>query len=436
MTADTDFMNDLEAARHMRPALGANLLLVCIASLVVLFFIWAAVCEVEILARGQGQVVPTREIQIVQSLEGGILQELLVGEGDIVEKGQVLLRISDIQFSSEERGTEARFLSLMIKKARLEAEAKGEPFELPEDLKEKAPGVAANELSLYNSRQSELANAIAILGDKINKGEAELAEIGARISSFASSRSLLQEELEITRRMVEKKAAPKIDEIRLERELNDISGQIRAARERRTGLEAQLRAYKNELKDQRDKFRTQSLSELNEIETEISALEESLKTIEDRVFRTEVRSPVRGVVNNIAIKTIGGVIEPAQKLVEIVPMDDDLKIIAKVSPNDIAFLEKGQPVKVNVSAYDPRRYGKLDGYLERIGASSVSDREGNIFFEIEVRTERNYLGTRDNPLPVTPGMVAQTDIITGKRTILEYLAKPVLQAKDKALTER
>ncbi len=436
MSSDTDFMAELEAAKYMRPALSANLILICIALLVVLFFIWASVCEIEILARGQGQVVPTREIQVVQSLEGGILQDLLVGEGDIVEKGQVLLRISDIQFSSEERGTEARFLSLAAKKARLQAEARGLTFKLPEQIAEKVPAIAANEQSLYDSRQSELANAVAILEDKIGKSEAELAELAARISTFASSRSLLREELEITRKMVAQKAAPKIDEIRLQRELSDISGQIRAAQERRTGLEAQLRAANNELKDQEDKFRTQALSELNEVETEISSLQESLKTIEDRVFRTEVRSPARGVVNNIAIKTIGGVIEPAQKLVEIVPIDDDLKIIAKVSPNDIAFLKKGQDVKVKISAYDPRRYGTLDGRLVRVSASSVSDREGNIFFEIEVNTDRNYLGTEDKPLPVTPGMVAQVDIITGKRTIMEYLAKPVLQARDQALRER
>jgi adhesin transport system membrane fusion protein len=436
MSDDSDFMAELEAARHMKPSLTANLLLICIAALVVLFFVWASVCEIEILARGQGQVVPTREIQTVQSLEGGILEELLVSEGDIVEKGQVLLRISDIQFSSEERGTEARFLSLSAKKARLEAEANGEPFSMPEEISEKVPQIAANEQSLYNSRQAELKNALSILDDKIEKVNAELAEINARISSFYKSHSFLEEELAITSKMVEQKAAPKIEEIRLQRELSDISGKLRAARERRNGLQAELRAAKNERSNQEDKFRTKAFAELNEVETEISALQESLKSIEDRVYRTEVRSPVKGVVNNIAIKTVGGVIEPAQRLVEIVPIDDDLKIVAKISPNDIAFLEKGQKVKVNITAYDARRYGSLEGRLERVGASSVTDREGNIFFEIEVRTDRNYMGSEDSPLPVTPGMVAQTDIITGKRTILEYLAKPIRQAGRVVLRER
>ncbi|NCC21101.1 MAG: HlyD family type I secretion periplasmic adaptor subunit [Alphaproteobacteria bacterium] len=435
-TDDTDFMAELAAARNLRPSLLSNLLLAVIAAFVVLFFVWASASEVEILTRGQGQVVPTREVQVVQSLEGGILQELLVSEGDLVKPGQVILRISDVQFSSEERGTEARFLSLAAKKARLQAEANGEAFSVPETIAAKIPNIAANEKALHESRQSELKNALLILDDKIEKGEAELAEINARINSFASGRRLLQEELDITRKMVAQKAAPKIDEIRLERELSDLSGQIRAASERRTGIEAELRAARNERKDQEDKFRSKALGELNEVETDIAALQESLKSIEDRVFRTEVRSPVAGVVNNIAVKTIGGVIEPAQRLVEIVPVDDDLKIVAKVSPNDIAFLDPGQPAKVKITAYNPQRYGSLDGKVVRIGATSVSDRDGNIFFEIEVRTDRNHLGTPDNPLPVTPGMVAQVDIITGKRTILEYLAKPVLQARDTVFRER
>ena len=172
------------------------------------------------------------------------------------------------------------------------------------------------------------------------------------------------------------------------------------------------------------------------METEIKQLEESLKSIEDRVFRTELRAPVSGIINNIALKTIGGVIEPAQKLVEIVPLDDELKVIAKVRPSDIAFLKPGQEVSVKITAYDPQRYGSLKGRLVRIGANSVNDREGNIFFEIEVRTDKNYMGSEENPLPITPGMVAQAEVITGKRTIMEYLLKPVLRARSVALTER
>lgn len=156
----------------------------------------------------------------------------------------------------------------------------------------------------------------------------------------------------------------------------------------------------------------------------------------DRVYRTELRAPVDGIVNNVAIKTIGGVVEPAQRLVEIVPVDDELKIAARVRPSDIAFLDVGQDVKVKISAYDPQRYGSLPGKLMRVGANSVTDNDGNVFFEIEVRTDKNYMGTADNPLPITPGMVAETEIITGKKTIMDYILKPILRARDRALTER
>jgi len=436
MAQDSDFMSELEAATRMKPSLTSNLMLISITALIVFFFTWAAFSNVDERTRGSGQVVPSQEIQIVQSLEGGILAELVVQEGDIVDKGQVLMRISDVAFASEERGTEAQFLALRAKRIRLKAEAEGAEFMMPEDITEAAPKVAQNEQALYQSRQAELENAKSILDDKISSAEAELAEVQAKISRLADSRRLLREELEITKNMVQQKAVPKLEEIRLTRELNDISGQIREASERREGLQSELSSAKKEREDQEDKFRSQALGELSEVETQISQLEENLTALEDRVFRTEIRSPVNGIVNKIMLKTIGGVVEPAMKLVEIVPLDDELKVVARVQPSEIAFLKPGQDVNVKITAYDPQKYGSLKGELSRIGANSVTDRDGNIFFEIEVRSQKNHFGTEENPLPITPGMVAETEVITGKRTILEYLAKPILRARDRAFTER
>ncbi len=433
---DTDFMSELEAATSLKPALSSTLLLFSIIGLVVFGFFWAAFSQVEEITRGQGQVVPSQEIQVVQSLEGGVLQEILVKEGELVKKDQILLRISDVQFSSQEKGTEARFLELGAKKARLESEASGKTFVLPVEVTDKVPQIAANEKALYDSRQRELKNAYAILDDKINKASADLSEVKAQINRLYQNRKSLQQELDITKEMVKKRAVPKLEEIRLQRELNDVSGQINAQSQRKAGLEADLRGAQKERESQDDQFRSQALSELNGVETEISGLKENLKSIGDRVYRAELRSPVDGVVNNIALTTIGGVVEPAQKLVEVVPIDDELKIIARVIPSEIAFIRPGQDVKVKITSYDPQRYGSLEGKLMRIGAASVNDQEGNIFFEIEVRTDRNYMGSAENPLPITPGMVAETEVITGKRTILEYLMKPILRARNRAFTER
>lgn len=433
---ETEFMNELESATREKPSGPAILLLVSMAAFIAVFILWAAITQVEEIARGQGQVVPTREIQVVQSLEGGILQELLVAEGDRVEKGQILLRISDVQFSSEERGTEARSLGLRAKKTRLKAEADGTAFTLPPEILQKAPKVAENEKALYESRQKELATSFTILDDRINKATADLEEVKAEISRLSNSRAGLNREYAITRDMVAKRAVPKLEQIRLERELADIGGQINARSKEKEGLEAELSAVKNERQSQVEKFRSNALSELNEVETQISALNESLKSIGDRVDRTEIRAPADGLVNAIRIKTVGGVVEPAMQLVEIVPMDDELKIVAKVAPTDVAFLKRGQPVKVKISAYDSQIYGALDGELVRIAANSTSDREGNVTFEIEVKTVRNYLGDAANPLPITPGMVAEVNVVTGRRTIMYYLLKPLRRTMDRAMAER
>lgn len=433
---DIDFMSDLDAATHLQAHWASRFMLFAVVSLVTFLLVWASISEIEILTRGKGQVVPSSETQIIQSLEGGILKELLVREGDSVKKDQILMRISDVAFSSEERGTEAKSHSLRVKRARLAAEAEGTDLYIPSDLSADVPEIVANEVALYKARQQQLANAKIILDNKIKSARAQIAETRAEISRFRESRSLLKEELEITRQMVAERAIPKVEEIRLRREVADISGKMESRTEKIKGLEADLKGAQKEREDQENKFKSQALGELNEVETQINQLKESLKSIEDRVYRAELRSPVDGIVNEITVKTLGGVIEPAQNLMEIVPIEDALKIIAKVKPNDIAFLKTGQKTKIKVSAYDPQRYGSLPGTLARIGANSVTDREGNIHFEIEVHTDKNYLEAGDVKLPITPGMVADVEVITGKRTIVDYMIKPILRARDRALTER
>jgi len=433
---ELDYMDELQAALSMRPATPAYILLFTIMAFVVFVIGWAAVTEVDILTRAQGQVVPSQEIQIVQSLEGGILEELLIAKGDRVTKGQVLLRISDVASSSEEKGTQARFFSLEAKKARLLAESSGEKFTLPPELAKKIPEIMANEKALYESRQKELAAVYEMQDEQIKKAKADLAEVGAEVNRLYKSRKLLNKELTITKDMVAKRAVPKLDQIRLERELADISGQIAVRAQEKKGLQAELASAQSQRVAQSDKFRSTALEELNEVKTDISALKESLKSIGDRVDRAELKSPVDGIVNQITVQTIGGIVEPAAKLVEIVPANDELKILAKAKPEEIAFLEPGQAVRVKITAYDPQRYGSLEGVLTRVAANSVSERDGAVMFEIEARTNKNYLGTLEKPLPITAGMVANIDIITGKRTIITYLTKPFHRGMSQVFRER
>lgn len=433
---DVPYMDDLEAVQVMTPSRASELLLFFSAGFVVFCLVWASFARVDEVTRGNGQVVPTIESQVIQSLEGGIVQELLAHDGDAVKKGQVLIRLRDIAVTSEARGAEARSLGLKARKARLEAEASGVTLTLPEDVKTKAPTIAANEMALYQSRQKELENALSILDEKIKRSSSDLDELRAQISRDSQNIGLLQQELTITSKMVAQNAVPKIEEIRLRRELSTAQGSLNAGRERQSGLEAELSSAKKQMEDQRDKFRSQALGELNQVETDIAGLSEAIKTIDDRVDRAEIRSPVDGIVNNMAVTTIGGIVEPAMKIAEIVPVGEDLKITARVTPDQIAFLKTGQPARVKITAYDSQRYGFLTGKLTRVGASSVSDPEGKIFFEIDVRTDKGHLGTDDHPLPITPGMVAEVDVITGKRTILQALMRPVLRLRDRALTER
>ena len=433
---DFEFMSELQTANHLAPSKASQIFLWTIAGLFFWLVIWAAFSEVDERVRGTGQVMPSGDVQVVQSLEGGILSGLLVTEGTVVKKDQPLLRIADVQFASEGQGIEAQKAQLEAKQARLKAESSGQPFVMPEDFLKKFPDVAANEDKLYKSRQNELTTAINIIQDDVNEAEANLAEVKSSISRLARSKGLLQHQADINRRLVEQKAIPEIESLKTERELNETSGNLASAYDSQRSLEAKLNAARKKEEEKRGAFKSQALGDLNEVEAKLSAIKASLTSVNDKKDRTELRSPVDGVVQKVYIKTVGGVIQPAQKLVEIVPSADNLMIRARIAPADVAFLRPGQDVRVKITAYESQIYGALDGKLELISANTTQDSQGNAFFEIDVRTNKNYLGTEDKPLRIFSGMVAETEVIVGKRTILTYLLKPVLRTKDRAFTEK
>jgi membrane fusion protein, adhesin transport system len=433
---DVEFMSELEAAAHLKPARASQLFLWAVTALFGWAIVWAAVSEVDERVRGTGQVMPSSDIQIVQSLEGGVLGEILVNEGDHVKKGQTLLRIKDVQFASEGRGIEAQKLGLQAKRARLKAEAAGQPYVADPAIAGKYPDIAANEEKLYKSRQAELKTSFGIIEDEVREAAANLSEVRASIAKYAKSKDLLNKQLDITRRLVEQKAQPEIEQLKLEQQLNEISGNLSSAYQSEQSLQARLSAARKKEEEKTGAFRSQALGELNDVEAKIASIQESLTSVQDKVSRAELKSPVDGTVHKLHVKTVGGVISSAQKLVEIVPGTDDLMIRAKILPADVAFLKPGQDVRVSITAYDPQIYGTLKGRLERISADTVEDSKGEAYFEIDVRTDRNYLGEADHPLPIAPGMISETEVIVGKRTILTYLMKPVLRTKDRAFTEK
>lgn len=433
---DLEFMSELEAANSLKPALSSQIFLWTIAGLFVWLLTWAATSEVDERVRGMGQVMPSSDVQVMQSLEGGILSEILVTEGDLVNKDQVLLKIAGVQFASEGRSIEAQMTGLQAKQARLRAEASGQDFIIADEIGKKYPDIAMNEEKLYRSRQNDLNTALNIIKDEVHEAEANLSEVKASAAKFSKSKGLLQSQLNIAARLVEKKAMPEMEKLKLERELNDASGNLSSAYQAQQSLEARLSAARKKEEEKRGAFKSQALGELNETESRLAGIKESLASVTDKVNRTELRSPVEGIVQKLYVRTVGGVIQPAQKLVEIVPVADDLMIRAKIAPADVAFLKPGQDVRVRITAYDSQIYGALNGKLERIGANTVEDSRGEAFFEIDIRTDKNYLGTEDKPLRIFSGMVSETEVITGKRTILTYLLKPVLRTKDRAFTEK
>ncbi len=433
---DDLFLPELEAARRLKPASGAIVLLLAIGLLFAFLIVYSAFAKIDERTRGQGQVMPSSDVQVVQSLEGGIVTDILAREGDVVKKDQILMRIDDVMFAAEEGGLEARLQGLQIKRERLLAETREQEPQFSDELAEVASKRVDNEMALYQSRQQELQTALERIEDEKNEILSNIAEVDASISKYSQTRGLVAKELEIAKKLVAQKAMPQIEEIRLERQYAEASGDLATAQKAKASLQARLSGVEKKRQERKSAFKSDALAQLSDVETQLRTYEESMKSAEDRVARTELRAPVDGIVQSLAVKTVGGVVQPAQKLIDIVPLEDDLLIRARIAPSDVAFLKYGQPVKVGITAYDSMIYGQLDGTLERISADTVEDKDGGRFFEIDVRTDKNYLGDSDNPLRITTGMEANVQIITGKRTILTYIMKPILRARQNALIER
>ncbi|MES9874180.1 MAG: HlyD family type I secretion periplasmic adaptor subunit [Candidatus Sedimenticola sp. 6PFRAG7] len=433
---DLEFMSDASAAVLIKPPRGGRLILWMAAVFIIAALTWANWAELDEVTTGVGKVIPSSQVQVVQNLEGGIVGALLVKEGQTVDKGQVLLQIDDTRFSSSLRETRLQFLALKAKSARLRSEAEGTEFKVPEEIASEAPEIVAEERSLYKARSSQLENSKSILSEQVAQRDQELRELNAKRSQLRRSLNLVRKELTMTKPLVSAGAISEVEVLRLERQVNELEGDLQSTtlsipRVRSQLDEAQKKADEVELR-----FQSEAREQLNEVSAEVSRLQESSVTLKDRVQRTAVRSPVHGTVKQILVSTVGGVIQPGMELVEIVPLEDTLLIEAKISPKDIGFLSPGQKTIVKFTAYDFAIFGGLDGKLEQISPDTIKDENDETYYQVRVRTDRNYLGSEANSLQIISGMQTEVDIVTGKKTVLQYLLKPVLRAKEKALRER
>lgn len=406
----------------------------------VLFFIvagiWANYAMLDEVTRGVGKVIPSSHVQVVQNLEGGIVSELLVKAGDVVDQGQILLRIDDTRFASSFRESQVKALSLQAKIARLTAESQGVAFQIPKDLPAEQHDVFQNEFSLAQSRQKEVQATLNILQQQKNQKQHEIGELRSKVGQLQRSYELVLKELRLTEPLVKKGLASEVELLRLQRQVSELKGGLDSTRLSIPRAEASVSETDRKMEELGVNFRTNAISELNDNKAELSRITQSNFALEDRVTRTAVRSPVRGTIKQVKVTTVGGVVQPGMDLIEIVPLEDNLLIEAQIRPADIAFLHPKQPAMVKLTAYDFSIFGGLPAHLEHISADSITNERGESFFLIRVRTERKYLGAEDKPLPIMSGMTASVDILTGKKSLLDYLLKPIKKAHDQALRER
>ena len=433
---DTEFMPEVEGAILEDSPWLTRTTVWAVSACLLAALGWAHFAVLEEVTTGEGKAIPSSKVQVIQNLEGGIVSEIFVREGQVVDKGDVLLRLDDTRFLSNRGETEADRLALIARVARLGAEAEGREPVLPEEVVRTAPQLAEDELALYHSRQQRLQSEQRTLGEQLRQKEQELAEFRSKSSQYRSSLGLLQQELNMSQPLVASGAISEVEVLRLRRSLVEVRGSLEATNLAIPRAEAAMAEIKSKMEESELSFRAEAFKELNEVRTELQKITATSVAIQDKVSRTTVVSPVRGVIKQLKVNTIGGVVQPGSDMLEIVPLDDSLLIEAKVRPQDVAFLHPGQKAMVKFTAYDYTIYGGLKANLELISADTITDEEGNSFYLIQVRTEKSHLGGEDNPLLIIPGMVATVDIITGEKSVLAYLLKPVLKARSEAMRER
>ena len=420
---------------HQRSSSVGGLFIIALVLLVAALVYWADHAVMEDVTRGEGKVIPSSQLQVVQSPEEGLIEAILVDEGAIVEPGEVLVRIDDTSVAASLGELQARDRHLRAAVARLRAEANlADTIAFPSDIVDHWPQIAAGEQALFDTRRQVLDTQVTILERQKAQRTLELDLLESQEEHTIGALGLAREELSI---LYSTATVPRLERLQSEREVTQLEGDLETTRGSILRNVTAIAEADDRIEDVRLTFRAEARTELNGIQAELDVILASLRGAEDRVTRTEVRSPVQGIVNTLHVTTLGGVVQSGDPLVEIVPIEDTLLVEAEITPADVAFIRPGQDATVKITAYDFSIFGGLDGEIERISADTFTNEEtGDDFYRVVVRTQRNHLGTVSEPLPIIPGMVAQIDVLTGERTVLDRLLRPLVQARDEALRER
>lgn len=436
---DIDLLSDSNAALFESPPLLGSMIIRGFLAFILVFFIWAYFAEIDEITVGEGKIIPSSQVQVIQNLEGGIVSAIPVKVGDLVKKDQIVMKLDPTRFSSSMGETQAKRDALLAKVARLEAESTGKAFVAPADLLKSNPQLVNEERTLMISRQQELDTAMLVLRQQADQRAQESSEMKARYQQLQQSHDIVDQELKISKPMAAQGVMSAVEILRLERQLSDVKGQMDAARLAIPRLEQAAAEARSKITASIAKFRSDAAADLNLARAELAGTSAVSMAVQDRLERTDVRSPVTGVIKQLKVTTVGGVIQPGMELMQIVPLEDNLLVETKIRPSDVGFITPGQEATVKITAYDFSIYGGLEAQVENITADTIvveKDDRSDSFYIVRVRTKSTKFSGTKKQLPIMPGMVASVHIRTGKKTILNYLLKPIIKARYEAMREK
>ncbi|MGH1404769.1 MAG: HlyD family type I secretion periplasmic adaptor subunit [Alphaproteobacteria bacterium] len=417
--------------------LSKHFLLVAIILFFMIFVIWANWATLDEVTRGDGKIIPSSEVQALQSLDPGIVEEFLVKEGDFVEQGQVLVRLRDIEASSDLGANRARYMGLLASITRLQAQAEGkDTIEFPDEVKDGAPNSVTEEMNAFRANRLQLDGQINVVKQQLTQREQELDELKTRIGDLRGVIHLQRQEMNMIRPLVEKGSAPKLELLQLQRGIKEKTSELNGLTASLPRTKSAIEEAKARLDDVLQTAKTEAQIELAAKLTEMNEIRERLSGLQERKVRKEMKSPVSGTVQELTVNTVGGVVRAGEDLIKIVPKDDQLIVEARVKPSDRAFIYPGQSAIIKITAYDFSIYGGLKGELLDISADTIEDDQGNPFYRVRLRTYETELTRKGEILPIIPGMVASVDILTGQKTVMQYLLKPFVKTLDNAMNER
>lgn len=417
----------------------SQILALMIIIAIIAFVAWARVAHMQEFTIAQGEVVPQEEVQVIQHLEGGIIEEIMVREGSLVKQGESLMQLNITSFTANKEDLEIRLQGEILRRVRLQGQSQGlKKLKFPtEILQHFRPSLIASEQQVFIGQQQQLKSNLDVLAQLMEQKQADIAQLKTEITSIKNNLAVLREKLVISSELLKDQLASRLDHLQLKADIEELEGKLQSNLAAIPKTKSALGEAKERYHNEELKFRNKALEELRQVEIEIAAMKEMLAKAEDKVLRTTIKSPIDGVVKSLNANTIGGVVQPGEAIMEIVPSSSNMVIKAKLNPKDVGFVKTGQSALVKMDTYDYTRFGGLDGHVEQISADVLRDNQtGELFFEVKIRTDKSYLGENEDDLPITSGMQAMVDINTGNKTVMDYLLKPVIVTSHEAFRER